>query len=132
MKFLKPFLVAILFAIVFQNQVFAATKPTLLYPVVKVIDGDTIDVKIGTKIERIRMVGMDTPEIVDPRKAVQCFGKEASNRTKLLLTGKSVALQSDPTQGERDKYGRLLRYVILDGLNFNKRLIAEGYAHEYT
>ncbi len=102
------------------------------YQVVKVIDGDTIDVQIGKKVERIRMIGMDTPETVDPRKPVQCFGKEASARTKELLLNKHVQLVADATQGDKDKYARPLRYVILDGLNFNKRLIAEGYAHEYT
>lgn len=107
-----------------------AAAPT--YKVIKVVDGDTVDVQVGKKVERIRMIGMDTPETVDPRKPVQCFAKEASARAKQLLLGKQVQLVADPTQGERDKYGRLLRYVISDGLNFNKRLIAEGYAHEYT
>ncbi len=130
MKLLKPIFIAVLFAVAFQQPVFAATVPT--YKVIKVVDGDTIDVQVGKKVERIRMIGMDTPETVDPRKAVQCFGKEASNKTKALLLGKSVGLQNDPTQGERDKYGRLLRYVILNGQNFNKLMIGEGYAHEYT
>lgn len=103
-----------------------------LYKVTKVIDGDTIDVQLGKKTERIRMIGTDTPETVDPRKPVQCFGKEASARTKALLLGKPVKLVADPTQGDRDKYGRLLRYIVADGLNFNKRLIVEGYAYEYT
>lgn len=110
----------------------AALPTSPYYLVTNVVDGDTIDVKIGSKIERLRLVGMDTPETVDPRKPVQCFGKEASARTKKLLLGKKVQLVADSTQGDRDKYGRLLRYVILDGLNFNKRLIAEGYAHEST
>ena len=103
------------------------------YRVVKVVDGDTLDVEIDGKIERLRLIGIDTPETVDPRKSVQCFGREASNKAKELLSGQFVNLESDETQGERDKYKRLLRYVFLpDGTNFNLYMIAEGYAHEYT
>ncbi len=103
------------------------------YSVVRVVDGDTLDVLINGKVERIRLIGIDTPETVDPRKPVQCFGIEASNKAKTLLMGKEVMLEGDPTQGERDKYGRLLRYVFLpDSTNFNLRMIKEGYAHEYT
>lgn len=107
--------------------------PTDLYAVSSVIDGDTIQVVIDSKKETIRLIGIDSPETVDPRKPVQCFGKEASAKAKSILSGKSVRLESDPTQGERDKYQRLLRYVFLeDGTNFNKLMISEGYAHEYT
>lgn len=103
------------------------------YQVVKVVDGDTLDVSINDKIERLRLIGIDTPETVDPRKSVQCFGKEASSKAKELLMGKRVSLEMDDTQGERDKYKRLLRYVFLpDGTNFNLFMIEEGYAHEYT
>lgn len=104
-----------------------------LFAVSSVIDGDTIQVVIDGKKETIRLIGIDSPETVDPRKPVQCFGKEASEKAKSLLSGKSVRLESDTTQGERDKYQRLLRYVFLeDGTNFNKLMISEGYAHEYT
>jgi micrococcal nuclease len=103
------------------------------YKVVKVVDGDTVDVEMnGTKV-RLRLIGIDTPETVDPRKPVQCFGKEASDRAKSVLTGKTVTLEADTTQGDKDSYGRLLRYVILaDGTNFNKKMIEDGYAFEYT
>ena len=104
-----------------------------LYKVVKVIDGDTISVNIDGKIETIRLIGIDSPESVDPRKPVQCFGKEASDKAKQILMGKKVRLESDPTQGDKDKYKRLLRYVFLeDGTNFNRPMIEEGFAHEYT
>ena len=103
------------------------------HKVIKVVDGDTIDVEIEGKIERLRLIGIDTPETVDPRKKVQCFGKEASDKAKELLGGQLVTLESDETQGEKDKYKRLLRYVILpDGTNLNLFMITEGYAHEYT
>ena len=104
-----------------------------LYKVVKVIDGDTVAVEINGKKETIRLIGIDTPETVDPRKPVECFGIEASNKAKEILTGKSVKLEADSIVGERDKYGRLLRYIFLeDGTNFNKMMISEGYAYEYT
>lgn len=104
-----------------------------LYEVVKVVDGDTIDVNIDGKTERLRLIGIDTPETVDPRKPVQCFGKEASNKAKEMLEGKKVRLESDDSQDNRDKYDRLLRYVHLeDGTLYNKAIISEGYAHEYT
>jgi micrococcal nuclease len=103
------------------------------YLVTKVVDGDTLDLYINGTAERVRLIGIDTPEVVDPRKPVQCFGVEASDRAKAILTGQSVALEKDPSQGERDKYGRMLGYVFLkDGTNFNKQMILEGYAHEYT
>lgn len=76
---------------------------------------------------------MDTPETVEPRKPVQCFGKEASNKAKELLVGTKVRLEKDSTQGELDKYGRTLAYIYReDGLFYNKYMIEQGYAHEYT
>lgn len=108
-----------------------ATQKT--FEVVKVVDGDTIDVSINSTVKRIRLIGINTPETVDPRKLVECFGVEASNKAKLLLSGKKVILENDSSQGEKDKYGRLLRYVFLeDGTNFNLTMIKEGYAYEYT
>lgn len=110
-----------------------AEEVKTLFDVVKVVDGDTIKVNIDGVEESIRMIGLDTPETVDPRKPVQCFGEEASNKAKELLSGKKVSLESDVTQGERDKYQRLLRYVYMeDGKLFNKLMIEEGFAHEYT
>lgn len=111
----------------------ATTSSATLYDITSVTDGDTFKVNINGTTETIRSIGMDTPETVDPRKPVQCFGVEASNRAKQLLSGKKVRLEADTTQGERDKYGRLLRYAYLeDGRMFNKLMIQEGYAHEYT
>jgi micrococcal nuclease len=96
----------------------------------RVVDGDTVVVSTG---ETLRLIGMDTPETVDPRKPVQCFGREASKRAHQLLDGASVRLTYDPTQGRLDKYGRTLAYVWLaDGRLYNEVMIADGYAHEYT
>jgi micrococcal nuclease len=101
--------------------------------VVKVDDGDTIEVVVNGGSERIRLVGVDTPETVDPRRPVQCFGKEASKHTKQWLTGKAVKLVPDSVAGDRDKYHRLLRYVYLtDGTLYNQELITDGFGHEYT
>ncbi len=116
-----------------SDDEFINENPTRGYRVLKVVDGDTMDVEIDGKVERLRLIGIDTPETVDPRKDVQCFGKEASNKAKELLEGNFVTLESDDTQSERDKYKRLLVYVFLpDGTNFNKYMIEEGYAYEYT
>jgi micrococcal nuclease len=103
------------------------------YRVSRVIDGDTIDVeKDGARV-RVRLIGVDTPETVDPRRPVECFGKEASGKAKELLEGKLILLETDPSQGRYDKYQRMLAYVYLsDGTFFNKEMISEGYAHEYT
>jgi micrococcal nuclease len=112
------------------NSLGITTKYNDLVLVTRVIDGDTIEVE---GLGKVRLIGVDTPETVDPRKPVQCFGKEAAQKTTQMLLGKKVHLESDPTQGERDKYNRALRYVFLeDGTNFNQWLIENGYAHEYT
>lgn len=127
------------------------------YKVTRVVDGDTIVVNINGQDEKIRLIGVNTPESVDPRKPVECFGKEASNYTKSLLENQNILLESDPTQGDKDKYGRLLRYIHLPNptttenpsttptaqpaasqsappaaININLKLIQDGYAHEYT
>jgi micrococcal nuclease len=105
----------------------------------RVIDGDTLEVVTPSgKVERVRVIGLDTPEIVDPRRPVQCFGLEASTRAKELLpVGSTVTLQDDPTQDARDRYGRLLAHVILgteDGgsPNFAVRMVSEGFATHYV
>lgn len=103
------------------------------YQVVSVVDGDTVKVNINGKIETIRTIGLNTPETVDPGTPVEYFGKESSDKAKELLLGKNIILEADPSQGDRDKYGRLLRYIFLsDGRDFGKIMIAEGYAYEYT
>ncbi len=93
------------------------------YLVTKVIDGDTIEIEGGQKL---RYIGVDTPETVDPRRAVGCFGKEASNKNKELVLNKQVRLEKDVS--ETDKYGRLLRYVYVGDIFVNKYLVEEGFA----
>lgn len=116
-----------------STEEIAAPADAPLYKVLRVVDGDTIAVEINGKSQTVRLIGVDTPEINDSRTGVQCFGKEASEETKSLLTGKYVRFEKDSSQGEFDKYKRLLAYVFReDGVFINKTLIAEGYAHEYT
>jgi len=104
-----------------------------LYRVTSIVDGDTIKVSMNGQTETIRFIGVDTPETKDPRKPVQCYGKEASSRMQHYAQSKNVRLEVDPSQGDRDKYGRLLRYVYTeDGMNIAYYMIKEGYAHEYT
>lgn len=118
-----------------QEQLGLKTEPSsnAYYDVVKVVDGDTLAINLNGKATTLRLIGIDTPETVDPRKEVECFGLEASNRAKELLAGKKVRIEYDVSQDEYDKYNRLLVYVYLeDGLSFNKHMIEEGYAYEYT
>lgn len=103
-----------------------------LYNVIEVTDGDTIQVDINNKIESVRFIGVDTPEIMHPTKPKECYGEEASRETANLLSNKSVYLIPDPQNSDRDKYGRLLRYVFLsDGTFINAKLISEGFAFNY-
>lgn len=102
-----------------------------MFKVTKVIDGDTIEISIRGKREKVRLLGIDTPETVDPRKPVQCFGLEASNKMKSLVDGKYVKLVDDRTQGNRDKYKRLLRYVYDGKIFINREMVAQGYAFSY-
>ena len=76
-------------------------------------------------------MGVDTPETKHPTRAVEYFGREASAFTKAALEGQTVLLAKDRTGDTVDRYGRWLRYVLLDGDNFNARLIREGYVHAY-
>lgn len=103
------------------------------YRVTKVTDGDTLHVDMEGTDEKVRLIGINTPETVDPRKEVQCFGTEASAFMKDLADDKLVKLEYDDSQGMRDSYGRVLAYVYLeDGQMLNRKMIAEGYAYEYT
>jgi micrococcal nuclease len=101
--------------------------------VVRAIDGDTILVQgPGGRIEDIRLLGIDTPETVDPRRPVGCYGPEASAYTKHLVTGHAVTLRYD--RELHDHYGRFLAYVWLSGphpLFVNAELVRRGYARTY-
>lgn len=104
------------------------------FPVTHIYDGDTIAVKIGSSEQKVRLVGIDTLEVADPRRPVGCFGKEASLKTKELLSGQKVLLEIDSSKNLVDKYSRLLRYVYRqsDNLFINRYLVENCYAHEYS
>jgi micrococcal nuclease len=104
--------------------------------VTKVVDGDTIKVQIEdppagiSRNETVRLIGVDTPEVVDRRKAVQEYGTEASEYARSRLLGQRILLAFDASL--RDVYHRLLAYVYLeDGSCFDLELVAEGYGFAY-
>ncbi len=128
-------IVVVLLAVGFDRLVMSLSKQSIgnSFTVKKVVDGDTVEVDYYGQVVRIRLIGIDTPEVVDPRKPVQCFGKEASARAHNLLDSQRVSLEFDPLVGETDKYGRKLAYIFMaNGDNFALRMIQDGYAHEYT
>ncbi|NLV55403.1 MAG: thermonuclease family protein [Acidimicrobiales bacterium] len=97
--------------------------------VIDVIDGDTVEVRVAGRSETVRLLGIDTPETVAPGQPVDCYGPEASARTKELLPpGTAVDVRRDVEA--RDRFGRLLAYVtrVDDGLLVNRSLVADGYA----
>ena len=104
-----------------------------LVKVVRAVDGDTIKLETG---QTVRYIGIDAPELHHPKKRLQCFGKEASNKNKELVEGKLVRLEKDVS--ETDRYWRLLRYVYLpttaspSGEFINDILVREGYAFALT
>jgi micrococcal nuclease len=125
------------------QKVEVASNSLYYVRVLRVVDGDTLEVAFSaSQKEKVRMIGVDTPETVHPKKAVQRYGKEASEYTKKALTDKKIWLQMDVAP--RDRYQRLLGYVWLEKPNdvddegeirakmFNARLLLEGYGQVMT
>jgi micrococcal nuclease len=114
----------------------AATTPAALAPnatLEHVVDGDTVDVEVGGRRERVRLIGIDTPETKKPNTPIQCYGPQASAYTESLLpVGTALHLERDVQA--RDDYGRLLAYIyrLPDGLFVNLAIIANGYARPLT
>lgn len=92
----------------------------------RAVDGDTLEVRVGTRVETIRVLGVNTPETHHPTKPVECFGPEAAAFTAARLTGATVELEDDVEA--HDKYGRRLAYVWVDGHLFEDELLRAGYA----
>jgi endonuclease YncB( thermonuclease family) len=103
-----------------------------LYSVTRFVDGDTIAVDMNGKTEKVRFIGVDTPETHKPNTPVQCYGPAAAAYTKNIIGTQKVRLGSDSESTDRDRYGRLLRYVYLpDGRLVNEELIKNGYGFYY-
>jgi len=100
--------------------------------VTRVVDGDTIRVMTGGREEKVRYIGVDTPESVKPNSPVECFGKAATAANSRLVRGERVRLEMDVEA--RDRYGRLLAYVYRarDGVFVNAELVRQGYATRLT
>lgn len=129
---LLMFFIFILFYLSQSFQKNPAPKESPTVPVLYVVDGDTIDVFIDRKSQRVRLIGINAPEEY-PKEKKECFADEASIAMKKLVDGKQVYLITDATQDDRDVYGRLLRYISLsDGTNVNLEMVTHGFAREYT
>lgn len=116
------------------NGTAVEAKKNLTYKLVSIVDGDTIKIQRDGKTLSVRMIGIDAPESTVTRYGyVEDFGKEATAYLTKLLAGVSeVEIELDASQGEYDRYNRLLAYVFVDGKNINQKMLEEGYAVEYT
>lgn len=119
-------------AFVMDGQSASGTNATIIH----MIDGDTANVRLDAESAdvRVRFLGINTPETVDPRKKVECFGMQASEKGKQLLPdGARVRLEADPSADERDRYNRLLRIVYMaNGEQYNTKMVKEGFATAYV
>ncbi|WP_424449845.1 thermonuclease family protein [Microbacterium arborescens] len=97
-----------------------------------VIDGDTIEIRAAGGTERVRIIGIGTPEIGRDGAADECYAQEAREYVNDALYGRTVELYPDPTQDDADRYGRLLRHVIVDDRSIAEEAIAAGMGYEYT
>jgi micrococcal nuclease len=129
-------LLAIPAAILLACQARAAGPPTTasIATVERVVDGDTVVVRLDGQSVKVRLIGVDAPESVDPRKPVERFAHESAAFLRRLLEGKRVRLAYEPAGARVDKYGRLLAYLYLEpgGLFVNREIVAKGFGHAYT
>lgn len=134
MRRIAPFVLLLIAVVVLVVQLRHHRRATTFgrAQVVRVVDGDTIRVRLGDRTERVRYIGVDTPESVKPGTPVQCYAKRAAAANAALVAGRSVRLVGDVEQ--RDRYGRLLAYVYRepDGAFVNAMLVRDGYARTLT
>ena len=126
----RPGLVTILLPFVFLLSVALASAGALEGDVVRVVDGDTIHVRVGERLEKVRYIGVNTPEVHHPRKGEEPGGREASALNRTLVDGRRVRLETDVQV--RDRYGRLLAYVWVGETMVNAELVRRGYAQVMT
>jgi micrococcal nuclease len=108
--------------------------PASVAVVERVVDGDTVVVRLDGQSVKVRLIGVDAPESVDPRKPVERFARESAAFLRQLVDGKRVRLAYEPAGVRVDKYGRLLAYLYLEpgGLFVNREIVAKGFGHAYT
>jgi micrococcal nuclease len=107
-----------------------ASATALEGTVVRVVDGDTIHVRIADRVEKVRYIGVNTPEVHHPKKGAEAGGREATRVNRGLVDGRRVRLELDVQ--ERDRHGRLLAYVWVGDLMVNEELVRLGYAQVMT
>jgi micrococcal nuclease len=100
---------------------------------VRVVDGDTVLVRIDGKEQSVRLIGVDAPEVKGPYAELECYGNESKDYlSELLPTEDQVILEYDDSQGRYDKYDRILAYIFLGEKNIGEYMIQNGYAQEFT
>jgi micrococcal nuclease len=139
--FMKTFLGAVIVVLVLLVVFFLGNK-TILFEVVpssdtflvsRIIDGDTVVVSQDSVHTTIRLIGINTPETSSSYRKEECYGPEsAKHMSSILPVGSRVTVETDPSQDVYDKYDRLLAYIMLGEINVNEKMIADGYAREYT
>lgn len=109
-------------------------KESIPAKLIRIVDGDTLLVELKGRRERLRLIGIDSPESVKPESPVECYGEESKAYLKSILPeGSDITLEYDETQGERDRFGRILAYVFTnDGKNLAEEMLRNGYAREYN
>jgi len=107
-----------------------ASAGSLEGTVVRIVDGDTIHVRVGDRVEKVRYIGVNTPEVHHPRKGEEPGGREAADVNRTLVAARHVRLEMDVQA--RDRYGRLLAYVWVDDTMVNAELVRRGYAQVMT
>lgn len=134
MKYIKTYILLISAILFFGCTEISAPKEreekTINYKIEYIYDGDTLSLIIDGKKEKIRILGIDTPE-VDGYRTAECYGDDASAYAKEYLKKKRVTLLKSKIGDEKDRYERLLRYVFVEGKDFGAHLIKEGYAESY-
>lgn len=108
----------------------AAAQSTLEATVTRIVDGDTIHVRVDGRLEKVRYIGVNTPEVHHPRKAEEPGGRAAAAVNRDLVNGRRVRLELD--MQSRDRYGRLLAYVWMDETMINAELVRRGFAQAMT